>query len=188
VAAPTNTVVIGIALEVLAIQFSPALQMAAIRARPASRTVSLHVEAGALPGVNLPEAGFELGPVVLDTRGQLQTIRLLPTAQRISAMPPRHAFPVGSVSVLPAKGGKAVELTPAAAAPMLMHLAMTFDLGGVELSASFGVGALVLAARGGEIRVSLERESPRSGTAFKTAQVFLNRSAQIAEILLDAVA
>ena len=183
----TNTVVVGIALEVLAIQFSPTLQMAALRARPASRTISLHVEHGALPGMNLPEAGFELGPVVLDGRGQMQTIRLLPTAQRISTIPPRHAFPVGGVSVLPWNGGKALELTPTAAAPMLMQLSAPFELAGVELSPTFGIGALVLSARGGEIRVSLDRESSHGGAAFQAAQVLLNSSAQIAEILLDAV-
>ena len=162
--------------------------MAAIRARPASRTISLHVEAGALPAISLPETGFELGPVHLDSRGQIDTIRLLPTTQRLGAIQPQRAFPVGSVSLLPANGGKAVELTPAAAAPMMMHLAAPFELAGVELSPTFGVGALVLKARGGEIRVSIERDNRGSGAAFKTAQVLLNRSAQIAEILLDAVA
>jgi DNA-binding response OmpR family regulator len=188
VATPTNTVVVGIPLEVLAIQFSPALQMAAIRARPASRTISLHVAAGAMPGVNLPETGFELGPVQLDGRGQMETIRLLPTAQRIGTIQSSHAFPVGGVSVLPWNGGKAVELTPTAAAPMLMHLAAPFELAGVELSPTFGVRALVLRARAGAIRVSLDRDGGRSGASFQTAQVLLNRSAEIAEILLDAVA
>ena len=186
--ATTNSVVLGITLEVLAIQFSSTLQMAAIRARPASRTISLHVEAGALPNLNLPEAGFELGPVNLDARGQLDTVRLLPTTQRIGALPTSHAFPVGTVSVLPWNGGKAVELTPAAAAPMMMLLAAPFELAGVELSTGFGVGALVLKARSGRIRVSLDRDNARTGAAFQTAQVLLNRSAQIAEILLDAVA
>ena len=186
--ATTNSVVLGITLEVLAIQFSSTLQMAAIRARPASRTISLHVEAGALPSLNLPEAGFELGPVNLDARGQIDTVRLLPTSQRIGALPTSHAFPVGTVSVLPWNGGKAVELTPAAAAPMMILLVAPFELAGVELSTGFGIGALVLKARSGRIRVSLDRDSARTGAAFQTAQVLLNRSAQIAEILLDAVA
>ena len=131
-AATTNGVVLSIALEVLAIQFSPALQMAAIRARPASRMISLHVEAGALPAMTLPEAGFELGPVNLDARGQIDTIRLLPTAQPLGAIQPRSAFPVGGVSLLPSNGGKAVELTPAAAAPMMMNLSAPFELAGVQ--------------------------------------------------------
>ena len=186
--ATTNAVVIGIALEVLAVQFSPTLQMAAIRARPASRTISLHVEAGALPSMNLPEAGFELGPVNLDARGQIHTVRLLPSTQRIGALPTTHAFPVGTVSVLPWNGGKAVELTPTAAAPMMMLLSAPFELAGVELSPTFSVGSLVLKARGGEVRVSLNSDRAQPGAAFKTAQVVLNGSAHIAEILLDVKA
>ena len=185
--AATNAVILGLALEVLAIQFSPTLQMAAIRARPASRTISLHVHPDAVSTINLPEAGFELGPVTLDARGQIDAIRLLPTAQRLGAIPPRKAFPVGALSVLPATGGKAVELTPAAVAPVMMLLSAPFDLTGVELSPAFRVDSLVLKARPGEIRVSLDRDGAQSGAAFKTAQVLLNRSAEIAEILLDAV-
>jgi hypothetical protein len=162
--------------------------MAAIRARPASRTISLHVEAGALPSINLPEAGFELGPVNLDARGQIDTVRLLPTSQRIGTLPAGHTFPVGTVSVLPWNGRKAVELTPAAAAPMMMLLNAPFELASVELSAGFGVAALVLKARAGRLRVSLDRDDRRTGAEFQTAQVLLDRSAQIAEILLDAVA
>jgi hypothetical protein len=71
---------------------------------------------------------------------------------------------------------------------MMMLLSAPFDLAGVELSPSFRVGSLVLKARPGEIRVSLDRDGARSGATFATAQVLLNRSAQIAEILLDAVA
>lgn len=183
-----NGVVVSLAMEVLAIQFSSALQMAAIRARPVSRTISLHVEAGAVPSMSLPDAGFELGAVDLDARGQMHTVRLLPTAQRIGEIPAYNAFPVGAVSVLPANGGKAIELTPGPAAPMMLLLSAPFELAGVELSPSFGVSSLVLKARGGEIRVSLHRDSGGTGAAFKTAQVLLNRSAQIAEILLDSVA
>ena len=188
VAAPTNVVLLAVPLEVVAVQFSTRLQMAAIRARPASRTISLHVDAGALGGMSLPEAGFELGPVELDARGQIDAIRLLPTTQRPSAIEPRNAFPVGGVSLLATNGGKAVELRPAAAAPMVMNFSAPFELASVELSPTFGVGALVLKARAGDIRVSLEREGARSGATFATAQVLLNRSAQIAEILLEAVA
>ena len=60
-------------------QFSPTLQMAAIRARPSSPTVSLHVHPQALPGLSLPEAGFELGGVLLNARGHIETVRLTPT-------------------------------------------------------------------------------------------------------------
>ena len=184
----SNAVVVGFALEVLAIQFSPALQMAAIRARPVSRTVSVHVDPSALSGVPLPEAGFELGPINLDARGQIDTLRLIPTAGSIAAVQPRNAFAVGGVSVLPWNDDRALELTPSGAAAMTMHLSASFELAGVELTAAFGVRSLVLKTRGGDIRVSLNRERGETAARFKTAQVLLNRSAHIAEILLDAIA
>ena len=71
---------------------------------------------------------------------------------------------------------------------MMMMLTAPFELAGVELSAAFSVGSLVLKARAGDIRVSFEREDARTGATFKSAQVLLNRSAQIAEILLDTAA
>lgn len=106
----------------------------------------------------------------------------------LASIQPRNAFPVGGVSVLPSNGGGAMELTPSATAPMTMQLLVSFELTGVELSPTFGIGSLMLRATGGDIRVSLDRDAAGAGARFKTAQVLLNRSAQIAEILLDAIA
>ncbi|CAN5139527.1 hypothetical protein BH20VER2_BH20VER2_01630 [soil metagenome] len=187
--ARNNNVVVGLLLEVISIQFSPALQMAAIRARLTSPTVSLHVDPQALPGVHLPEAGFRLARVDLDSRGQFHTLHLAPTVQQIATMPqPATALNVGSVSVLVANGGRAMEITPAPVAPMRLQLLASFELAGVELSASFGISSLVLKSRGGRMRVSLHPEAANTGAMFETAQVLLDRSARIAEILLDAVA
>jgi hypothetical protein len=186
--ATSNAVVLGLALEVVSMQFSSSLRMAAIRARPWSRTVSLHMHPQALPGITLPEAGFELGRIDLDTRGHMQTVRLLPSNGRPTKPPLRDAFPVADVAVLPANGDKAVQLTPASMAPMTMQLFASFDLTGVELSPTFGIGSLVLKSRGADLRVTLSRGGPSTGATFKSAQVLLDRSAKIAEILLDAVA
>jgi len=186
--ATRNAVVLGLSLEVLAMRFSSALQMAAIRARPASWTVSLHVHPQALPGVRLPEAGFDLGSVELNNRGHIDGVRLVPTAGTVTRPTVRSVFPVADVAILPGDDDKAMELVPASAAPMTMQLFASFELVGVELSASFGVGALVLKSHGGDIRVTLQPTTASTGVTFKTAQVLLDRSARIAEILLDAVA
>lgn len=186
--AASNAVVLGLSLEVVSMQFSSSLRMAAIRARPWSRTVSLHMHPQALPGVALPEAGFELGRVDLDTRGQMETVRLLPTGGAPLKPPLRDVFPVGDVAVLPANGDRAMQLMPAPVAPMTMQLFASFDLAGVELSANFGVGSILLKSRGADIRVTLQPGGPSTGATFKSAQVLLDRSARIAEILLDAVA
>jgi hypothetical protein len=169
-------------------QFSPTLQMAAIRARPCSPTVSLHVHPQALSGIALPEAGFELGGVLLNARGHIETVHLTPT--RLPLARPPHAEPlrVSDVAILPTKTGDTMELIPTAISPMAMQLFASFELAAVELSATFGVASLVLKSRAAEIRVTLQPGGPSTGATFKTAQVLLDREARIAEILLDAMA
>jgi len=187
-ATKSNSVRLSLPLEVVAMQFSPTLQMTAIRARPSSTIVSLHVEPGTLPGVTLPEAGFELGAVELDSRGQIEVVRLSPTKRPRPAIETRTAFPVAGLAVLPFHGGKAMQLLPSPTNSMTLQLEAPFELDGVELSASFGVRQLVLRARGGRMRVSMQSQNAGAGAAFDTAQVLLNRSGRIDEILLDAVA
>ncbi|MDQ6624640.1 MAG: response regulator, partial [Verrucomicrobiota bacterium] len=186
--AKSNAVVLAVPLEVLAMQFSPTLQMAAIRARPCSPTVALHVHPQALHGFALPEAGFELGGVLLNARGHIETVRLTPTRLPLPRQAAAEPLRVSDVAILPAKGGETMELIPTAISPMTMQLFASFELAGVELSATFGVASLVLQSRGAEIRVTLQPGGPTTGATFKTAQVLLDREARIAEILLDATA
>lgn len=186
--AQNNNVVVGIPLEVVSMQFSPALQMAALRARPCSMTVSVHMDPQALPGARLPEAGFQLTRVDVDARGQIQTLRLSPTVEQLTTLQPRHAVPIAGVTLLPSNGGRALQLTPAPVTPMQMQLLASFELAGVELSPTFGISSLVLKARRGKLRVSLQPEAANTGATFETAQVLLDRSARIAEILFEAVA
>lgn len=185
-AASNEAVILGLALEVLAMQFSPTLRMASIRARPCSSTVSLHLHPEALSGLTLPEAGFELGRVDLNARGHLETVRLTPTRSSLMKKPSVGAFRVSDVALLPFRGGGAMELTPSAMSRMTMQLFASFELAAVELSPTFGVGSLVLRSRGAKIRVSLQPTGGSSGATFESAQILLDHKAQIAEILLDA--
>ncbi len=187
-AAGSGAVVVGLPLEVVSMQFSSALQMAAIRARPCSRTVALHADMKMLAGTAMPEAGFQLDRVDLDTRGQIQMLRLTPSPQRIVVLAPQAAVPIGGVMVLSSNEGGAVQLMPTARAAMKMQLLASFELAGVELAPDFTVSHLILKARGGKMRVSLQPEAANTGALFESAQVLLDRSARIAEILLDAVA
>ena len=169
-------------------QFSSSLRMAAIRARPCSSIVSLHIEPGTLPGVVLPEAGFELGAVDLDARGQIEVVRLSPTTQPRTILEARTAFPVAGLAILPSHGGRSMQLIPAPATAMTLQLEAPFELAGVELSASFGVRHLVLKTRGGRMRVTMDPQHANAGANFETAQVLLNRAGCIDEILFDAFA
>ncbi|MBA2743200.1 MAG: response regulator [Chthoniobacterales bacterium] len=187
-AANSNAVILGIPLEVLAMQFSPTLRMASIRARPLSTTVWLHLQGSASLGVALPQAGFELGRVDLNTRGHIDTLRLIPARSAVAKPPLRGQLRVSDVAILSLTGGKAMQLTPTTASPMTMELFESFEVIAVELSVTFGVGAVVLRSRSADIRVSLQPGSPSTGATFKSAQVLLDREARISEILLDAIA
>lgn len=186
--ANSNAVILGIPLEVLAMQFSPTLRMAAIRAKPLSMTVWLHLQGSASLGVALPQAGFELGRVDLNTRGHIDTLRLIPARSAVAKPPLRGQLRVSDVAIQSLTGGNAMQLTPTTASPMTMELFASFQVVAVELSPTFGVGAVVLRSRGADIRVSLQPGSPRTGATFETAQVLLDREGRIAEILLDAIA
>lgn len=186
--ASDNAVVVGLPLEVVSMQFSEGLQMAAIRARPSSAIVSLQIRPQTLSAAFLAGVSFEVTGVNLDGRGQIDTMRLAPTARQIPAGPARDEFPIGGVAVLPQNGGRAMQLIPASVAPIRLQLLASFDLVGVELSASFSVACLVLKSRGGKMRVSLHPEAANTGATFQSAQVLLDHSARIAEVLLDAAA
>ena len=85
-------------------------------------------------------------------------------------------------------GSDAMQLMPDAAAPMAIHLLMAFELAGVELSPTFSVSYLELRAQRGRMRVVLPRQTVESGITFATAQILLDRTARIGEILLGSVA
>jgi DNA-binding response OmpR family regulator len=153
-----NDVILGVPLEVTSLQFSPSLQIAGIRARPTSRLVSLHIDPASV-GMRLPDAGFELDGVHLDTRGQMETLRLAPANGRRAAVGPRAAVGIGDINVLRSNGYSAVQLVPTSAAPMRLRLLAPFELAAVELTPTFGVAHLVLRSGGGKMRVTLQPEA-----------------------------
>ncbi len=183
-----NPVVLTLALEVLSIQFTRMLQMRAIRARPISPIVSLRLQPGGLASGLPNESLFELTRVNLDACGRIGTIRVAPTTLAMPMTPSHAAQPVTGLSVLPAQNESTVEMIPAPSSPLRMQLTALFELVGVELSATFGIGHLVLRWTGGSMLVTQLGGTAGAGVHFESAQVLLDRSAQIAEILLDAIA
>ncbi len=181
-----NSVTVGLLLEIVSLQFSPALQISAIRARPRSQATALQVEAQTLAGTPLPRAGFELDSVQLDARGQIDTIRLAPFQHRVTVHGASSAVSVADLNVLPAGGG-AMEIIPGPSSTVNLQLFAAFTLEAVELTPAFTLAHLVLRSQGGKLRVTLQPEAVNSGATFDTAQVLLDRSGRIAEILLDAV-
>ncbi len=180
-----NEVVLGIFLEVLSMQLTPELRMGAIRARPASPTVSLHFLSPAARGA-LPESGFQLGATELDEKGRLATLRLIPTAKPFQPAATRNAFEIGGVALVRGDHRARVQLTPAGTTPMTMELLARLELSRVALSATFQVEHLVLKWRGSLVRITLDPKAPEQSGALFNVAVKLDTLGQISELLLNA--
>ncbi|MDQ6621998.1 MAG: response regulator [Verrucomicrobiota bacterium] len=182
-----NAVVATLPLEIVSIQFSPALKMKAIRARPSSSAVTLHVLPAAAADRIIPEATFDLARVQLDARGQIDTIHVAPTTQKNPPLAAQSVVPMAGLAILTASGDPTMEFVTAPAAAMRMQLTALFQLAGVELSPGFRVAHLVLRSYGGTLRVSFDAAAGQAGVKFEAAQILLDRSGRIAEVLLDSV-
>lgn len=182
-------VVLGLFLEVVSLQLTPALRMGAIRAKPSSLTASLLVASPELRAA-LPPKGFQLGPVELDRFGKIATIRVVPTVQPFLPQETRNAFPIGGVAVVPENSHERLQLTSAENSPMRMHLQAKLELAGVELSSDFQISQLALKARSNHVRVTLNAQAigqEKEGTTCEIALVQLDGSGRIAALLLNPV-
>lgn len=177
-----SSVVLGLGMEVIAVQFTPRFQIGAIRARPTASTLSLtHSSASS---ENLL-AGFEIGPVELDATGRIQSMRVLPTRQPAKPVQTRNQLAINDLALV--NQNASIQVTAGQSAPMTMQVLAIFKVSGVELSDRFEVAQLVLQPSGTRVRVILDPQSP-SAAEFETAQVRLDSSRRIAEFVLSAAA
>jgi DNA-binding response OmpR family regulator len=177
-----STVIVGLGMEVMAVQFTPRFQIGAIRARPTFSTLSLSHSSA--PGQNLL-AGFEVGPVELDANGRIRTMRVLPTRRPPVPVEVRTRLEIKDIALV--NQNAAIQLTGGQAAPMTLEMMAMFKVAGVELSDHFEVAQLVLQSAGGRVRVNLDSGSRGAGAEFDT-MVRLDSSRRIAEFYLSAVA
>jgi len=179
-----SSVVLGLGMEVIAVQFTPRFQIGTIRARPTASTLSLtHSSA---PAENLL-AGFEIGPVELDAEGRIQTMRVLPTRQPTKPIETRNGFAIHDVALV--NQNASIQMTAGQTPPMTMQLMAIFKVAAVELSDRFEVAQLILQPAGSRVRVTLDpRARPAGGTEFETVQVRLDPSQRIAEFVLNSAA
>jgi DNA-binding response OmpR family regulator len=177
-----SSVVVGLGMEVVAVQFTARFQIGAIRARPTASTLSLtHSSA---PAENLL-AGFEIGPVELDATGRIRTMRVMPTRQPAKAVQTRNQLVINDLALV--NQNASIQVTAGPAAPMTMQLVALFKVASVELSDRFEVAQLVLQPAGTRVRVILDPQS-RAISEFETAHVQLDPSQRIAEFVLNAAA
>jgi DNA-binding response OmpR family regulator len=185
-----HEVVLGLFLEVVSLQLTPALRMGTIRAKPSSLTVSLHLASPALRAA-LPANGFQLGPIDLDRAGRIAAIRLTPTVQPFMPLQTRNSLQIGGVALVPENSHEILQLTPSADASMRMHLLAQMEVAGVELSGTFQIAQLVLKSRSNNVRVTLNAqtvEPEQSGTICETSGVQLDGAARLKELILSPVA
>jgi DNA-binding response OmpR family regulator len=177
-----SSVVIGLGMEVIAVQFTSRFQVGTIRARPTASTLSLtHSSA---PAENLL-AGFEIGPVELDGYGRIQTMRVVPTRQPAKRIEVKNGFAINDVALI--NQNASIQMTAGASAPMTMQLMALFKVAGVELSDRFEVEQLILQPADSRVRVTLDPQArPAAATEFETVQVTLDASRRIAEFVLNS--
>jgi hypothetical protein len=179
-----GAVVLGLGMEVIAVQFTPRFQIGTIRAKPTASTLSLTPQSSSPSNENFL-AGFEIGPVELDAQGRIRAMRVVPTRQPAKSIQIRSGFEIDDVALLAERAS--IELTARGATPMTMHLVALFKVAGVELSDRFEVAQLLLEPVGNRVRVSLDPESRGSGgTEFETVAVRLDSSARLAEFVLSS--
>ena len=181
-AANGSSVVLGLGMEVIAMQFTPRFQIGTIRARPTTSTLSLTQPSA--PAENLL-AGFEIGSVELDSNGRIQTMRVVPTRQPAKPVETRNHLAINDVTLL--NQSASIQFTAGQTAPMTLQLLALFKVARVELSDRFEVSQLVLQPTGTRVRVTLDPHS-RAVTEFETAQVRLDPSRRIAEFVLNTAA
>jgi DNA-binding response OmpR family regulator len=189
IASGMQEVVLGLFLEVVSLQLTPALRMGAIRTRPSSLTASLLVASPEL-GAVLPPKGFQLGPIELDRTGKISSIRVVPTVQPFLPLETRSAFQIGGVAVVPENSHERLQLTSAGNAPMRMHLQAKLELAGVELSSDFQVSKLVLKFLSNKVRVTLNAQAigrENEGTTCEIAAVHLDGAGRLVGLLLNPV-
>ena len=180
--------VLGLFLEVIAMQFTPQLQMGCIRARPTSSAVTLQLTTSQLAAPSPAEIAFQLAATELDASGRIGRMRLRPSRKPFHATPTQNIFQIGSVAVVPMDARQRVQLTQTGSAPMTVKLIAHLELAGVQLSQAFQVEQVTLKWSSNMVRVTLNPKAPEATAArFKITSVMLSEGNRLAELVLDPV-
>ena len=172
-------------MEVISVQFTPRFQIGTICAKPTARTLSLTQPLPANAS-NFWGPGFELGPAELDSRGQIRTMRVVPTRRAADSVHTRNGFEINNVALVNEKA--CIQFVAGSSAPMTMQLVAHFKVAAVELTDRFEVAQLVLQPEGSRVRITLDPQARvAGGTEFETTGVRLDSSGRIVEFILNSV-
>jgi CheY-like chemotaxis protein len=181
-----GSVVLGLGMEVIAVQFTPRFQIGTIRARPSATTLSLAQLLVPADAENRWGAGFELGPVELDSAGRIKSMRVRPTRRPAESIRTHAGFAIDDVKLV--NEAACIQFTAGTSLPMTMQLVAVFKVAGVELSDRFEVAQLVLQPESSRVRITLDAQSGgTTGTEFETVGVRLDAAGRIAEFVLNSL-
>jgi DNA-binding response OmpR family regulator len=182
-----GAVVLGLGMEVIAVQFTPRFQIGTIRARPSGTALSLTQLLVPADAENRWGAGFEIGTVELDPAGRISTMRVRPTRRPAESIQTHNGFAINDVKLVDEPA--CIQFTAGTSVPMTMQLVAVFKVAGVELSDRFEVAQLVLQPAGSRVRITLDPQARggTTGTEFETVGVRLDASGRIAEFLLSSL-
>lgn len=177
-----RTVLLGIPLEAITMHLTAALKIGQIRARAASRTVSLSFPPESFDFILALQTGFDIESITVDEQHQLTAIRLVPNRRPIELLKTSGRFNVDDVEIAPSAG---LELVPNQASAMRVHMLAAFKMQAVELSPLFDVSRLVLSVVSHRVRISLEASTEAPGSLFDLREVRADSSGNIGELLLS---
>jgi DNA-binding response OmpR family regulator len=153
-----NEVIIGIPLEVMAMQLSALLHINAVRAKPSSTAVSLQILSAGLREVIPLKIGFQLDSVTLNAEGAIASVRLVPSLSATERVVLRSTFEIREVTVGPSANDR-IRFISSPAAPMTVQLLAHFQFSAAEVSKRFEIAALVLSACRAAATITLDQEA-----------------------------
>jgi DNA-binding response OmpR family regulator len=126
--------------DVVALELTPALQIASARLEPVSRFVAAQLE-----GDLAFQVGFRLGALETGREGGIESLRLIPSDGSTPLPAVASSLSVARITFLPATGY--LEIKAASERSMRVQLSASFALAAIELTPRFEVAAMLLRSR-----------------------------------------
>ena len=170
---------ITFAFDVVALELTPALEIATARLEPINRLVAAQLE----DDLTL-EVGFRLGALETSRQGGIESLRLIPTQQSIPVAAVANSLAVGQITFLPANHH--LEIKAARERSMLVQLTASFALAAIELTPRFEVAAIMLRSR--QPKPLLRNHPDDPGQPFEIEKIELDPAGELQALIVRPAA
>ena len=170
---------ITFAFDVVALELTPALEIATARLEPINRLVAAQLE----DDLTL-EVGFRLGALEATRQGGIESLRLIPTQQPIPLAAVAHSLAVGRITFLPANHH--LEIKAARERSMPVQLTASFALAAIELTPRFEVAAMMLRSR--QPKPLLRNHPDDPGQPFEIENIELDPAGELQALIVRPAA